>query len=35
MLFFNNKGQIALILVQEHKCIPVEFYVGNAPSKFA
>ena len=29
MLFFKNKGQVAQILVQEHKCVPVECYVEN------
>ena len=33
--FFLNKGQVAQILVQEHRCVPVEFYVENSPSKLA
>ena len=32
VLFFNDKGQVAQILVQEHKCVPVECYVENSPS---
>ena len=35
LLFFNNKGQVAQILVKEHKCVPVECYVEISPSKFA
>ena len=35
MLFFNNKVQVAQILVKEHKCVPVEYYVENLPSKYA
>ena len=35
VLVFNNKDQVAQILIQEHKCIPVECYVGDLPSKFA
>ena len=31
----KNKGQVAQILVQEHKCVPVECYVENSPSKLA
>ena len=27
VLVFNNKGQVAKILVQEHKCVRVECYV--------
>ena len=27
VLFFNNKGQVAQILVQKHKCVPPECYV--------
>ena len=34
-MIFNNKGQVAQILVQEHKCVPVECYVENSPSNFA
>ena len=33
-LFLKNKGQVAQILVQERKCVPVECYVENSPSKF-
>ena len=33
VLFFNNKGRVAQILVQEHKCVPVECYVENSQSK--
>ena len=29
----KNKGQVAQILVQEHKCIPVNCYVENLPLK--
>ena len=35
VVFFLNKGQVAQILVQEHKCVPVECYVENSPSKLA
>ena len=35
VVFKNNKGQVAQILVQEHKCVPVECYVENSPSKLA
>ena len=35
VLVFNNKGQVAQILVQEHKWVPVECYVEYSPSKFA
>ena len=35
VLFFNNKGQVAQIPVQEHKCVPVEYYVDSLPSKLA
>ena len=28
----QNKGQVVQILVQEHKCVPVECYVENLPS---
>ena len=35
VLFFNNKGQVVQILIQEHKCVPVECYVKNSPSKIA
>ena len=31
----KNKGQVAQILVQEHKWVPVECYVENSPSKLA
>ena len=31
----KNKSQVAQILVQEHKCVPVEYYVENSPSKLA
>ena len=31
----KNKGQVAQILVQENKCVPVECYVENSPSKRA
>ena len=34
VLFFNNKGKVAQILAQERKCVPVECYVENSPSKF-
>ena len=33
VLFFNNKGQVAKILVKDHKCVPIECYVENLPSK--
>ena len=33
MLDFNNKGQVAQILVQEHSYVPVECYVEKSPSK--
>ena len=32
---FKNKGEVAQILVQEHKCVPVKCYVENSPSKLA
>ena len=35
VLVFNYKGQVAQILVQEHKCVPIECYVENSPSKVA
>ena len=35
VLVFNNKGQVAQILVKEHKCVPAECYVENSPSKYA
>ena len=31
----KNKGQVAQILSQEHKCVPVECYIENSPSKLA
>ena len=31
----KNKGRVAQILVQEHKCVPVDCYVENSPSKLA
>ena len=31
----QNKGQVAQILLQEHKCVPFECYVENSPSKLA
>ena len=34
-VFFKKKGQVAQILVQEHKYVPVECYVENSPSKLA
>ena len=33
VLFFNNKGQVAQILVTDHKCVPIECYVENLTSK--
>ena len=35
VVFKKNKGQVTQILVQEHKCVPVECYVENSPSKLA
>ena len=35
VVFKKNKGQVAQILVQEHKCVTVECYVENSPSKLA
>ena len=35
VLVLNNKGQVAQILVHEHKCVLVECYVENLLSKFA
>ena len=34
-VFFKNRGQVAQILVQEHKCVPVECYVENSPPTLA
>ena len=31
----KNKSQVAQILIQEHKCVPVECYVENWPSILA
>ena len=35
VLFLKNKGQVAQILVQEHKSVPFECYVENSLSKLA
>ena len=31
--YFNNKGQVAHISVQEHKSVPAKCSIENAPSK--